>query len=63
MDFRFETNAIVNGQILLHPHAVALRPVRVLENGFRYYTAITFRSEPWAKVPMWLRRLNDPEEM
>ena len=43
--------------INLHPDAFALRPVRAVDNGFRYYTATTFPNNPWSGCEMYLRRL------
>ena len=44
-------------QIELDPRAVALRPVRALEDGFRYYEATTFKHDPWGWCHTYLRRL------
>ena len=42
--------------INLDPRAVALRPVRALKDGFRYYEATTFPQNPWQGCEMYLRR-------
>ena len=44
-------------RIELDHRAVALRPVRALEDGFRYYEATTFKYEPWSWCHTYLRRL------
>lgn len=41
--------------IELDRRAVALRPVRALKDGFRYYEATTFEN-PWQGCEMYLRR-------
>ena len=43
-------------KVNLDPRAVALRPVRALKNGFRYYEATTFPQNPWRGCEMYLRR-------
>jgi len=40
----------------LDQRAVALRPVRALKDGFRYYEATTFPENPWQGCEMYLRR-------
>jgi len=42
---------------ILNPRAVALRPVRALKDGLRYYEATTFPQNPWGGCELYLRRL------
>lgn len=42
---------------ILKPEAFALRPVRVIGDGFRYYEATTFPQDPWKGCELYLRRL------
>jgi len=42
---------------ILKPEAYALRPVRALKDGFRYYEATTFPENPWQGCEVYLRRL------
>lgn len=41
----------------LHPAAIALRPVRVINGEFRFYEATTFPERPWGGCEWTLRKL------
>lgn len=48
---------MTGGAHTLHPGAVALRPVRVVGEEFRFYEATTFPKRPWGGCEWTLRKL------
>lgn len=40
----------------LNKNAIALRPVRIVGDEFRFYEAVTFPENPWQGCELYLRR-------